>query len=229
MTEVEWLACDDPIRLFNLLVGHEARQWSTTPWGCHSQLISDRKLRLFGIACCIASKIGSMSDWQHYEDHGVGYVDQEWARRWATPRQSLFRRGGPEDAITQATKADLLREIVGNPYRSVALPTARRKCWSCDGYGTHLGAGPDRGNPTCDECGGSGEMVTTCSWLTWNDGVVAKMARCIYDERALDRLPILADALEDAGCDNDEMLNHFRGPGPHFRGCWALDLLLELN
>ena len=41
-----------------------------------------------------------------------------------------------------------------------------------------------------------------------------------------DRLAVLADALEEAGCDNADLLSHLRGPGPHVRGCWALDLLL---
>ena len=40
------------------------------------------------------------------------------------------------------------------------------------------------------------------------------------------RLPILADALEDAGCGDVDILAHLRGPGPHVRGCWAVDPLL---
>jgi hypothetical protein len=40
------------------------------------------------------------------------------------------------------------------------------------------------------------------------------------------RLAVLADALEDAGCDDADLLAHLRGPGPHVRGCWALDLIL---
>ena len=63
-------------------------------------------------------------------------------------------------------------------------------------------------------------------WLAWNDGAVRKMAQVIYDDRAFDRLPILADALEDAGCDNAAILSHCRGPGEHVRGCWVVDLLL---
>jgi hypothetical protein len=43
---------------------------------------------------------------------------------------------------------------------------------------------------------------------------------------AFDRLPVLADALEEAGCTNADILDHLRGPGPHARGCWAVDLLL---
>lgn len=56
---------------------------------------------------------------------------------------------------------------------------------------------------------------------------MVKLARAIYDERAFERMPILADALEDAGCHNPDILEHCRGPGPHVRGCWVVDILLE--
>jgi hypothetical protein len=69
--------------------------------------------------------------------------------------------------------------------------------------------------------------VVDPTWLTAGDGCVPRLARAIYDELAFDRLPMLADALKDAGCTDAELLNHLRGPGPHVRGCWALDLLLE--
>jgi hypothetical protein len=64
------------------------------------------------------------------------------------------------------------------------------------------------------------------AWLTWNGGTIPKLAQAVYDDRAFDRLPVLADALEEAGCTNTEILAHCRGPGPHVRGCWAVDLLL---
>jgi hypothetical protein len=60
----------------------------------------------------------------------------------------------------------------------------------------------------------------------WQTSTVLDLARLIYDERAFDRLPILADALMDSGCDNDDVLSHCRGEGPHVRGCWVVDLLL---
>lgn len=63
-------------------------------------------------------------------------------------------------------------------------------------------------------------------WLRWNEATVVRLAQSIYDDRAFNRLPILADALEEAGCTNPEMLNHCRGEGPHVRGCWVIDLLL---
>ncbi len=53
-----------------------------------------------------------------------------------------------------------------------------------------------------------------------------RIAGTIYTDRAFDRLPILADALEDAGCDNAEILAHCRGGGEHVRGCWVVDLIL---
>jgi hypothetical protein len=72
------------------------------------------------------------------------------------------------------------------------------------------------------------------AWLAHASGAVARLARSAHDERippraALDpaRLAVLADALEEAGCSNREMLDHLRDPGPHVRGCWVVDLLLE--
>jgi hypothetical protein len=63
------------------------------------------------------------------------------------------------------------------------------------------------------------------AWLKAK-GTAAQLARGIYEERAFDRLPILGDALEDAGCTATAILDHCRGPGPHSRGCWVVDLLL---
>jgi len=65
--------------------------------------------------------------------------------------------------------------------------------------------------------------------LRWHDGTIDKLAQGIYDERAFDRLPILGDALEDAGCQDHEMLVHCRSKGPHVLGCWVVDLILTLD
>lgn len=61
---------------------------------------------------------------------------------------------------------------------------------------------------------------------TWLSSTVKQLAESIYQERAFDRLPILADALEDAGCGNVDILHHCRQPGEHARGCWVVDLVL---
>jgi len=61
------------------------------------------------------------------------------------------------------------------------------------------------------------------AWLT---PTAVAIATAIYADRAFDRMPILADALEEAGCTNSDVLLHCRGDGPHVRGCWVVDLLL---
>jgi hypothetical protein len=63
--------------------------------------------------------------------------------------------------------------------------------------------------------------------LRWNDGTVLRIATGIYEERAFERLPVLADALLDSGCDDEIMLAHCREQGSvHARGCWVIDLIL---
>jgi hypothetical protein len=110
---------------------------------------------------------------------------------------TIFRESLGDDDIGAANKAtcesqlNLLRDLIGNPFRPVSIDTA---------------------------------------WLT---PTVCRLATIGYEERSLPsgeldtaRLAVLADALEDAGCQDADMLTHLRGPGPHVRGCWALDLLL---
>jgi hypothetical protein len=72
------------------------------------------------------------------------------------------------------------------------------------------------------------------AWLRWQGGTVARLAQAAYKERRLPEgnlipahLALVADALEDAGCTDADLLGHLRGPGPHVRGCWALDLVLS--
>ena len=60
----------------------------------------------------------------------------------------------------------------------------------------------------------------------WRTDTVLMLARQMYEAREFSAMPILADALQDAGCDNDDILNHCRGDGPHVRGCWVCDLVL---
>jgi hypothetical protein len=66
-------------------------------------------------------------------------------------------------------------------------------------------------------------VVLDALWLT---STVVSLARQMYESRDFSAMPILADALMDAGCENAEVLDHCRGPGPHVRGCWVVDLLL---
>jgi hypothetical protein len=97
---------------------------------------------------------------------------------------SLHRAFTSSPACHSRFQCDLIRCILGNPFRPVALDP---------------------------------------SWLT---STVIALARGVYADRALDRLPILADALQDAGCEEEDVLDHCRGGGPHARGCWVVDLVL---
>ena len=60
----------------------------------------------------------------------------------------------------------------------------------------------------------------------WNDGLVVRLAQAIYDERRWAEMPILADALLEACSDDEELIAHCRGDGPHVRGCYAIDQIL---
>lgn len=65
-------------------------------------------------------------------------------------------------------------------------------------------------------------------WRQWRSATVIAVARSIHANRAFDQFPILADALQDAGCNDEAVLDHCREPGGHVRGCWVLDLALGL-
>jgi hypothetical protein len=60
----------------------------------------------------------------------------------------------------------------------------------------------------------------------WRTSDVVDLAQAIYDDKAFERMPILADALMDAGCEEEQIIDHCRGEGPHVRGCWVVDLVL---
>jgi hypothetical protein len=102
--------------------------------------------------------------------------------------------------LRQARQADLVRDLFNNPFHPLP-PAKERKQWQ---------ARWDR-------------------LLAWEGGTVPKLARAIYDERAFERLPLLADALEEAGCEEPAIISHCRQPGAHVRGCWLVDLVLGLK
>jgi hypothetical protein len=62
--------------------------------------------------------------------------------------------------------------------------------------------------------------------LAWDGGLVRQLAEGIYEDKAFDRMPVLGDALEDAGCSDEAVLSHCRTQADHVRGCWVLDMIL---
>jgi hypothetical protein len=72
----------------------------------------------------------------------------------------------------------------------------------------------------------SSRPIIDPAWVTWQDETIRRLAQAIYQERNFAGLPILADALEEAGCDNADILAHCRNGGEHARGCWVVDLII---
>jgi hypothetical protein len=78
-----------------------------------------------------------------------------------------------------------------------------------------------------DMFGGLGrEHLMDPEWLQWEAGVLEELAGGIYDECRWLEMTVLGDALEDAGCTHDDMIDHCHQGGPHTRGCWVLDIIL---
>jgi hypothetical protein len=210
MTEAEWLAADD--RTVNRLVkGMDAR-----------------RQRLFAAACCrllggqVADPVpaAALDAVEQYADtrkskaalarHRLALRHHRYA--------NLARTPGLSDALTaleaSATENDmgtivtLVKEALLSAGSAADAPAFRtlyvlyRDLTGRPAAGGHFAAG-------------------------WRTADVVTIARRVYETRDFSALPILADALEDAGCDDADILAHCRGEGPHARGCWAVDLILE--
>ena len=177
---------------------------------------NSRKQRLFGCAC-IRNVFDCLTDarsrrvlelLEQYIEGATSWEEVEAARRVAL-------EAGLEDVTTFLDSSDPLTIAVLSltaragdpPNEQVGEPVIAEQC--------HL-LRDIFGNPF---------RPATLN-RSWSTSTVVALARGIYEERAFDRLPILADALQDAGCDNEDVLSHCRGPGPHVRGCWVVDLVL---
>jgi hypothetical protein len=228
MTESQWDACADPTPMLTFLCGKG----------------SDRKLRLFACACCRASgHVFTDARFRHAVEVGERFADGR-----AAPEDLRAAWQGANDAAGDSVTAGTHR--VGMNAAIAAKVLTR----SSAGGGAALlvcraaAVAAARALPTEDLAARQAEMearlaASACllrdlignpfrpvsldpSWLAWNGGVVRKMAQTIYDEHRFTDLPVLADALEDAGCADAAAPAHCRQPGEHVRGCWVMDLLL---
>jgi hypothetical protein len=223
MTEAEWLDCGDP----NPMLGFLADR------------ISLRKLRQFGVACC--RRISNLLD-EHgkaalvaLEAYSEGLIGNQplddACRRLGSELtgQRLAHRGGKIICastavvrlfIPQATEAnDFITSVIADGVEFAASAAGRGIADEPDKHEKAVQATIARevfGNP----------FRSLTDVQGWRRSTVLKSAKTIYDDRAFDRMPELADALEAAGCTNKDVLEHCRGGGPHVRGCWVVDLLL---
>jgi hypothetical protein len=208
MTEAEWLSCSDPAAMLNALPASTA---------------SARKFRLFACACCRrhqgvlkgkknARVLGALED---FADGNIPAVELDAARReWYTFDYPFPRAGTWQMALACATSTRLVAFEVAVQTSDHTVRAARNPAKESAvqaGFVRDIFGHPHR------------PVNVDPSWLT---PTVLALAAALYPERAFDRLPILADALEEAGCDDAEVLAHYRGDGPHVRGCWVIDLVL---
>jgi hypothetical protein len=227
MTEAEWLACDDPKPMLQFLRGK----------------VSERKLRLFALACC--ERINSLiSDPRSRAALSFTATHLEFglARRKGRPavakaadeaKKELYARyfprsnpetlGADQAAYSAADAASATLKV--DPW----FAAQHASCFAAWATGSYFGGG-ERGQQASllrDIIGNPFKPPSVDSaWLVWNDNTLLKLAQVIYAEQAFDRLTILADALEDAGCAERTILEHCRGPSQHSRGCWVVDALL---
>jgi hypothetical protein len=217
MTEAEWLAATDPILMLNSLSG----------------TVSERKLRLFACSCC-------RRVWEALPGEGSREA-VEIAERYADGRE--------DDESLSRAQAIAASEInpeafdKENPAFWATSPSMSvDNCIQCSGWSVSF-ASPSNvpwDSPevqTVQEqerimqagmlrCVFGNPFRRAGTLREFRTEAMIRLAEEIYREQAFDRLPILAEALQDAGCDDADLLGHLRGPGPHVRGCWALDLLL---
>lgn len=203
MTEKEWLTCPPHVMLNYLIL--EGR-------------ISERKLRFFACACCrrfwgFLSNQVSREAVEAAELYADGKLDKRILHdvnraAWETAR--FTRSPSAEAFIAAAYSSDnLVRPSTIASILNINRTVLRKLCLELSG------PLPFRAI----------RMVP--SVLSWNDATVVHIAQTIYEAQSFELMPILADALEEAGCDNEEILNHCRHQDPlHTRGCWVIDMLL---
>lgn len=225
MTEAEWLECTDPEKMLVYLRTHVA--------------VSERKSRLIACGCCRRLWDRLEGEWQpgrdaidvveRFLDGSASETKLRAAQRaYAVAHHRSNRLLGRDDRLEPIRYIfpHLSDDCPGYTgpmamhYAAKAARDAIRKKHRGPEYPAQAALFRDiLGNPfhpaTADP-----------AWLSWKDGAIPKLAASIYQERAFDRLPVLADALEKVGCMNVKILAHCRGPGPHVLGCWAVDTLL---
>lgn len=211
MTEAEWLDCIDPEAMLNFLRS--------------TGVFSDRKARLFAVALCYRL-------WPLLPDprsHRAVVVGERFADGHASADELDAAMAAAFDVGDELVKRDdpRLRPFV------IAAWCAYDAAHEAEcAEGTASQAAEALGNE--HEPDAQAHLIrclfhpfTVLSrHPSWRSPVVGALAQTIYDERQFVDLPILADALEDVGCTDNTILSHLRGPGPHVRGCWAVDLIL---
>jgi hypothetical protein len=227
MTELEWLTWSKtPTRMLSVL--GELQGPGRTQEG-------RRRLRLFACACArrlgpLLEPLEGLRTIEKSERFADGLVAPEFWRSFQEVAPDLQKRFQPLDDAGRAIW-DTIRSAPGD----AAVMSARHACLALAGddwerMKEELAAQCDLvrcifGNPFSEV------KCNPAPYLQWGAGTVPRLAEAIYKEGAFDRLPILGDALEEAGCTEAAILEHCRQRAchnsqehaPHARGCWVID------
>ncbi len=204
MTEAEWRSCGDPGPMLEFLRGRAA----------------DRKLRLFAVACCRRtfplltdeSSRAAVDRAEQFADRAASYGELYRAARRASevPQDPSYPVAPPHSAVHASEHARVAAQLVAAaPDNDLFTLTGHIVGYSAIAA-SGLAGDADRGN--------------------WHGEMTSRMASENQAQAALVRdvfgMPILGDALLDAGCDDDEVVAHCRAGVGHVRGCWIVDLCL---
>jgi hypothetical protein len=229
MTEAEWLACEEPLPM----VAHVCAQLGAT-----RTKIGRRKLRLFSCAClrlvwdllADPREREAVAVCERFAEGQATAAELEAARRAAFAHalnQSSFAtntgfainyaagKSFTENAVTRSIRSACVARCVGPRIKEGGVPTDSAE-WRA--------AARAQADLLREVFGTSGHSTFSPAWRTDN---AVTLARQMYESRDFGAMPILADALQDAGCYNDDILTHCRDANqPHVRGCWVVDLVL---
>jgi hypothetical protein len=210
--EQEWLQATDPQKMLEFLRGKA----------------SDRKFRLFAVACWRRVS-HPLTDKQHREAVEIGeqfadglVSDSTRQAFWEVLRrrkeQAVYEGDFEWASLERYTQSPVSKDVIHeiNPHwLTWHNPTPQQSRDMCRLLRDVFGPLPFR------------PISIDPTWLTWHNGLLVSMAQQMYDRRDFSDMPVLADALEEAGCANQDILGHCRSGGEHVRGCWVVDLLLE--
>jgi hypothetical protein len=237
VTEAEWLVCENPL----------------APLAFVAARATDRKARLFLCASCARVLDGAPPHRRLFRGSYAGSfqkleralsVVEQFAEGLVGSDALAEARRDAEDSVYVPPSIDYGGET-GLDYEAAAVVAAAVEhpvpedviaaCWrATDSQSAHTPGGEGSRRTEEAQCGllrcifGNPfrPVVLDSGWLTWHDGLLVSMARQMYDSRDFRDLPVLADALEEAGCTDQDILSHCRSVGEHVRGCWVIDLLL---
>lgn len=225
MTDEQWRQSASPEEMLNALSRH----------------YSPRKLRLYAIGAC-------RRIWHLFSDERCRYA-VEVAQRHADGRASdmeLQAAGQTASSVAQvwgdatSARAHAAQAVGGAAWAATRMP-AWHAAWDASfdarAAARDLVPGADWESERAWQAELLRDLVGSPNraprlepaWLAHDGRAVLKLARVIYDEGRFGDLPILADALEEAGCSDAFVLGHCRARQPHHRGCWVLDAVLGLE